>query len=283
MIVTVKDLSVVVCVLNEENRLEECLRSIALNEPGEIIVIDGGSTDNTVQIARRYTRSVINTKQSNLTRDRQIGIDASTKEYIAMIDSDHRLEKNDLASLLLDLEKYSFDIVQSQLISFKNNNYWNAMEEEAWALVHNIPGPKSMIGTAPAIFKKSLFDTIRFDDKITKTIDDTDFMFRLSKIPQIRFGIGDTKIKQLHFGTFNSYVRKFAWYGYGDGEFCVKHSQRIPFMLFHLLVRYPIVYSFIAITRGKFKVVPYFIIQGYVRFYGLIKRMIKLKFSEESH
>ena len=276
MTAIVKDLSVVVCTLNEEKRLEECLRSIILNEPGEIIVVDGGSKDNTVQIARQYTKNIINTEKSNLTRDRQIGIDATTKEYIAMIDSDHRLKKNDLASLLFDLEKYNFDIVQSQLTSFKNNNYWNAAEEQAWALAHNIPGPKNMIGVAPAIFKKSLFDKIRFDDKITKTIDDTDFMYRLSKLPEMRFGIGDTTIKQLHFGTFNSYVKKFKWYGYGDGEFCVKHSRRIPSMLFHLLIRYPMVYSVKAVLKGKFKVVPYFILQGYVRFYGLIVRVVQL-------
>ena len=275
------DISVVVCALNEEKRLEDCLRSIVLNGPGEIIVVDGGSRDDTINIARRYTKNIITSStRSNLTRDRQIGIDAATKEYIAMIDSDHRLEKDDLDSLMLDLTKYGFDIVQSQLISFKNNNYWNAAEEEAWALVHNIPGPKSMIGVAPAIYKKNLFDKIKFDDTITKTIDDTDFVFRLSKIPMVRFGVGDTKIKQLHFGSFKSYVKKFRWYGYGDGEFCLKHRQRMPAMLFHLLVRYPIIYPVKAILSGKFKVVPYFVMQGCVRFYGLIRRFLQLKFAQ---
>ena len=277
MTIALKDLSVVVCTLNEEDRIEECLRSITLNEPGEIIVVDGGSKDRTVDIARKYTRTVITTSNSNLTRDRQTGIDAVNKPYIAMIDSDHRLKKGDLQLLLNDIEKYNFDIVQSQLISYRNMNFWNLAEEHSWFLTHNIPGPRKMIGVAPAVFKTALFEKIKFDDSITKTIDDTDFIYRLSKVSGIRFGIGDTRIKQLHFATFNSYVKKFLWYGYGDGEFCLKHPNRSFSMIYHLLIRYPVWYPFRAIIKGKIVAIPYFILQGYVRFYGLITRIIQLK------
>jgi len=273
-----KSLSVVVCTKNEEKRIEDCLKSIVLNEPEEIIVVDGGSKDRTVEIARKYTDRVKVTSNSSLTRDRQTGIDAAKNEYVAMIDSDHRLEKGDLGSLLNDLLKYRFDIVQSQLISYKNINYWNAAEEQAWALTHNIPGTKKMIGVAPAIFRKSIFEKVRFDDKITKTIDDTDFIYRLSRIPGVTFGIGETKIKQLHFGSYKDYMKKFKWYGKGDGEFCVKHPNRMPSMIFHLLIRYPIIYSLRAILKGKFLAAPFYIVQGWVRFYGMAETIIRLKF-----
>ena len=36
-----KKISVVVCVKNEESRLEECLKRIKLNNPDEIIVVNG--------------------------------------------------------------------------------------------------------------------------------------------------------------------------------------------------------------------------------------------------
>ena len=112
----VSDVAVVICTLNEEKRIEDCLRSVVSNNPGEIIVVDGGSIDRTVEIAKKYTNKVIISNNSNLTRDRQIGINAATKNFIAMIDSDHHLEQNSLQLLLNDMDEYDFDIVQSQLI-----------------------------------------------------------------------------------------------------------------------------------------------------------------------
>ena len=70
-------ISVVVCTKNEEARLEDCLRSVVANHPDEIIVVDGGSTDRTLEIAARFTDRIISSPKSNLTLDRQRGIDAA--------------------------------------------------------------------------------------------------------------------------------------------------------------------------------------------------------------
>lgn len=270
-----KDVSVVVCTRNEEKRIKECLEAIKKNHPGEIIIVDGGSKDNTVKIARKYADKIIKSTHSHLSRDRQLGIDSSKKSLIAMIDADHRLEPGDISSLLNDLVKYRLDLVQSQLISFKNESFWNAAEEQMWEINLNTPGRKKMIGTAPAIYKKFIFNYAKFDDHITNLIDDTDFIYRLSKYKKIKYGTGDTRVKQLHSTSFKSYIKKFVWYGRGDGQFCIKNKSRIGSMLYHLCIRYPIIYPFKAISKKKFKVIPYFIIQGWVRFYGLLVEVIK--------
>ncbi len=268
-------ISVVVCVKNEEARLEECLKRVQMNEPDEIIVVDGDSSDRTVEIARRYTDKVIITQKSNLTRDRQIGLNAARNEYIAMIDGDHRLEKDDLDLLLKDLTDNRFAIVQSQLKSFSNMNWMNKGEEQMWDLFHNIPGPKKMIGVAPAMYRKSVFDRIQFDDRITKTIDDTDFIYRLSLLPDITYGIGNTKIAQLHTDAYKDYIKKFKWYGIGDGEFCIKHKNRALSMWFHLLIRYPLIYPVRAIAKKKFYAAGYCFLQGIVRAKWMIMTSIK--------
>jgi glycosyltransferase involved in cell wall biosynthesis len=263
-------ISVVVCTKNEEARLEDCLRAIRTNAPDEVIVVDGGSTDRTLDIARALADRVIASPRSNLTLDRQRGIDAARNELIAMIDADHRLAVGDLDNLHADLIHFGLDIVQSQLASFKNRGFWDAAEEQSWDLTHNIPGPRSMIGTAPAIFRRRVFERVRFDDTVTSAIDDTDFMYRLSKFPELRIGIGTTRIAQLHFSDFDTYRRKFRWYGRGDGQFCLKNPERAPSMCFHLLVRYPIVYSARAVRRGKLRAVPFFVMQGWLRFASLV-------------
>jgi glycosyltransferase involved in cell wall biosynthesis len=281
-ILQLKDVSVIVCTLNEEKRIRDCLEAVKKNKPGEIIVVDGGSRDNTVKIASSYATKIIKSKHSNLSRDRQLGINNASNSLIAMIDADHRLEVGDISSLLKDLVKYDLDIVQSQLISYKNESFWNAAEEQMWQINLNVPGRKKMIGTAPAIYKKHIFDYVKFDDNITSLIDDTDFIYRLSKLGKFKFGTGDTKIRQLHSTSFNSYIKKFIWYGKGDGQFCIKNKSRAFSMLFHLCIRYPIIYSLKAVVKGKFKVVPYFIIQGWTRFYGLLTEIIKFKYYKNS-
>lgn len=277
-----KNVSVIVCTLNEEKRIKGCLEAIKKNLPGEIILVDGGSKDNTVKIARPYVDKIVKSKKSNLSRDRQLGINSASNSLIAMIDADHRLEPDSLALLLNDLNKYNLDIVQSQLVSYKNESFWNAAEEQMWQINLNIPGRKKMIGTAPAIYKKFVFDYAKFDDHITSLIDDTDFIYRLSKFVDIKFGTGDTKVKQLHSTSFKSYIKKFIWYGKGDGQFCIKNKNRTGSMLFHLCIRYPVIYSFKAVIQGKFKVVPYFIIQGLIRFYGLSTEFIRFYYNKKT-
>lgn len=270
-------LSVVVCVRNEEKRLRECLESVFANNPDEVIVVDGDSTDGTLDIARQFSGvRIIESRNSSLTRDRQKGLDAARNELVAMVDADHRLKVGDLDSLLKDMREFNFDIVQSGLVSHENHGFWDAAEEASWELTQNVPGRRNMVGTAPAIYNKRVFKYARFDDHITATIDDTDFAYRLSKFPELRFGVGHTKIRQYHFSGFKTYVKKFQWYGKGDGEFCRKHPERMPSMIFHLLVRYPVIHSWKAIRHGRWSAVPFFILQGSMRFLGAVKYFLRL-------
>jgi hypothetical protein len=147
---------------------------------------------------------------------------------------------------------------------------WNYAEEDSWDLTHNIPGPKINVGSAPAIYKKAIFSKVRFDEHITRNSDDTDFVYRLSQHKEFTFGVGDTQIRQLHFPELRMYLRKFMWYGLCDGEFVHKYPQRTYPVLFHLLVRYPFVYSGRALRRGKLRAIPFFVLQGAVRFVGLV-------------
>ena len=56
-------ISVVVCVLNNEKILNQCLESLKLSKFNQLIVSDGGSIDKTVNIAKRFTKYVLVSKK----------------------------------------------------------------------------------------------------------------------------------------------------------------------------------------------------------------------------
>lgn len=273
-------ISVVVCTKNEEKRIKYCLQSIKKNNVDEIILIDGNSKDKTVKIAKKYTNKIFISKKNSLTYDRQLGIDKTKNKFIAMIDADHILKKNDIKNLLFDLKKFNFDVVQSQLNSKTNSSFLNLAEQEYWDITHNYPGKKKMIGTAPALYRKSIFKYIRFDSRITKKMDDTDFIYRLYKLKKFNYGIGNTKIIQHHHNSLRDYFNKFTWYGRGDAEFVTKYPNRIFIIIFHQLIRYPILYTIRSLLRFKLKAPLFTSFMGFIRFlsmnYYILIRYMKI-------
>ena len=82
------DLSAILIIKNEENKLEECLKSL-LKLHCEILILDSGSTDSSLDIARKYTSKIfINTKWNGFGKQRQIAQSYSDKKWILMIDAD---------------------------------------------------------------------------------------------------------------------------------------------------------------------------------------------------
>lgn len=51
-------ISVVIAAKNAERTIKECLDSVQRNNPAEIIIVYGVSTDRTVEIAQRYTNRI---------------------------------------------------------------------------------------------------------------------------------------------------------------------------------------------------------------------------------
>ena len=85
-------LTVVVLTYNEQNNIEECLKSAAFAE--EILVIDGGSKDLTADIATRLGAKVLFHELNNdYASQRNFGIENASNDWIFMLDADERITK----------------------------------------------------------------------------------------------------------------------------------------------------------------------------------------------
>lgn len=79
--------SVAIATLNEAANLESCLKSVQWAD--EIVLVDDGSTDGTVEIARRFTdRVVVNRSHGNFHANKNLALQLATKEWVLSLDAD---------------------------------------------------------------------------------------------------------------------------------------------------------------------------------------------------
>lgn len=95
-------LSVIVITKNESDRIEGCLQSV-VDVADEIIVLDSGSTDNTVELCKKYTDNVEITDWPGFGKQKQRALDKATCDWVLSIDADEALDAamaDDLQALL---------------------------------------------------------------------------------------------------------------------------------------------------------------------------------------
>lgn len=110
-------ITVIVPVYNVEKYLEKCIKSITdqTYKNLEIICVNDGSTDNSLQILTELSVKdlrikVISQENSGVSAARNAGLDIASGDYITFVDSDDELEP-DMYEVLVSLaEKYNADI-----------------------------------------------------------------------------------------------------------------------------------------------------------------------------
>lgn len=110
--------SILIPTLNAESVLENCLRSVSeqnySKEKVEIVVADGGSSDNTVEIAKKYGAVVVENKLKTGEAGKAAALRACTGEYAALVDSDNVLPDEEwLEQMILPLLKHK-EVVGSE-------------------------------------------------------------------------------------------------------------------------------------------------------------------------
>jgi len=99
-------LTALILTLNEADIIERCLSRLSFVD--EIIVLDSGSTDNTVEICLSLGATVEHRKFDNYANQRNYGLSLVRKGWILMLDADEMVEaefRNEIQSFLQDVPK----------------------------------------------------------------------------------------------------------------------------------------------------------------------------------
>lgn len=124
--------SIIVPIYNSENSINKCIDSI-INQTYkdiEILLINDGSTDKSLDIIRNYAKLdkrivIINKKNEGVSKTKNLGIKKSISEFIMFVDSDDYIELNAIERLINLQEKYNLDIVKFHYNNYIDNKLYN--------------------------------------------------------------------------------------------------------------------------------------------------------------
>jgi glycosyltransferase involved in cell wall biosynthesis len=94
-------LSVVVITLDAGAQLEACLASASFAD--EIVVVDSGSIDETLAIARRYGARVVEKEWLGFGRQKQFAVDSASNDWVLCLDADETISDTLRGSILAEL------------------------------------------------------------------------------------------------------------------------------------------------------------------------------------
>ena len=194
--------SVIVSVYNTQKYLRECLDSL-VNQTYkniEIVIIDDGSTDASLEICKKYQEKygqivLFHKKNGGVSDTRNYGIKYATGQYVSFVDSDDYLEKDAINKLVKLLKKYDADISLCLRVGHKLENNEVRVTNGQAMLMHILNN--SCFEVWGKLYKKELF----FDD-----------VFPVGKIHEDLYAIPKVFLRSercviIHKGLYNYRLR----------------------------------------------------------------------------
>lgn len=223
--------SIIIPVLNGEKFIERCLQSlVVLNYPKEcfeIILVDNGSTDKTVEIVRNYQKDNIDDINIRLCFEdikssyvaRNLGIRESKGDIIAFTDIDCIVDKEWLANIIQGFSDKTVGGIAGDILPESKDSL-----VERYSANEKILSQKETFNsnflpyaqTANAAYKKELFDRIGyFDDVISG--GDADYSWRMQLETEYKLiYIQDAVVLHKHRTDLKGLFKQRFKHGYGS-------------------------------------------------------------------
>lgn len=231
-------ISVVVPVRNGAPKIERCLQAL-LNQtlrPYEIIVVDGHSTDATVEIARKFQTRVVFEDYGTVGGARQVGVVEAQGDFVAFTDADCIPQKDWLENLV---QEFGDGIVG---VGGGIKNIGTGLWEESIALALDtflgsansvqdrvLPGKRvvrSISGCNSMYRKQDLVEVGGFNVNLSIN-EDTELNTRMQRIGTIVY-TSDALVHHHQERTLREFVGRMHFFGYGRGVNHLWDLQVVP-------------------------------------------------------
>lgn len=229
-------LSIVIPIYNSEIYLKRCINSLIVykNLNIEIILIDDGSTDNSLKICRSYEKKfknikVIHKKNEGQGIARNVGIDTATGDYITFVDSDDYFDNsdnNDLNFMIEYINNHNSDFyianwkniyITKEDINYRKNHeeIYYKKEENFKDFIDNMIWPDRFNSYGSAVWSKFYNLNIIKENNIRfyseRKYFSEDLIFNLQYIQYIKSVIVVDKPIYCYFQNSASYKNKYHY------------------------------------------------------------------------
>jgi cellulose synthase/poly-beta-1,6-N-acetylglucosamine synthase-like glycosyltransferase len=224
-------ISILVATFNTELTMDECLKAICeLNYPKElleVIVVDGCSTDRTLEITEKYPVKVISAPL-NAPAAYNYALKIVSSDVVGFIDADAKVEKEWLNKLVAYLDDPQVAGVSGGIETWNKENAWaRSIGYDLENRYARLKKSVVRIATMNLLMKKSVIEEVGGFDEHLPSQYDTDLGFRVtSKGYKLLF---EPNAKCYHFNrsTVKAYFRQQLQYGKNTVKLYFKHSKLI--------------------------------------------------------
>ena len=242
-----KDIKVsLICTLkNEESSVKEFLDSLLAQSrpPDEIVIVDGGSTDRSVDIINSYIKRGMSIKLiikggANIAQGRNIAIRNAEHDIIASTDAGCKIDKDWLKNLIKPFgEDSCVDVVSGVYDSFGKTTFEECLAEltggniSSWTAEDFLPSSRSIA------FKKAVWEKVGGYPESLDYAEDTVFDLNLKKAGY-RFKIAkDAMVHWRMRGDLQSLFKQYYNYAKWDaiGGICGFKKKYRPVLIYFFL------------------------------------------------
>lgn len=178
--------SVMLPVYNSEGTIGKCIDSILRlkypKEKLEVLVIDDGSTDNTVNIVKKYPVKFVQKNHGGYPSTMNVGIRTTRGEIIVNIDSDAYITEDWLSKVIGEFEDPEVGIAGGQIAPAPSDDFWAKLTSYDSEYRQRQAFIKSKyadhITTSCTAFRRKLFEEIGLFDEKFKLGSDEDLAHR---------------------------------------------------------------------------------------------------------
>ena len=209
--------SIIIPALNEEKIIGHCLESIdKLNMRhlvAEVIVVDNGSTDNTIQISERYGAKVLIKREGTISSLRNYGAKASSGDILAFLDADCVVPKDWFQRSLPYLHKRD-PVVLGFRLSVPDSSNWIAKCWDLLFVKRDVTAEVDWVPTGNIIMTRKTFMSVGGFNPKLETNEDYDFCFRARAEGFKIISSAETSVTHLRPPeSLTGIFRKELWHG----------------------------------------------------------------------